>query len=190
MLFSRISFTFVALSISVQAKLQASKSFLASEGNLSKQNFVDDVADALGPIFGCGGHPSEEKLAAIRKTLKPIWITLPKISSSSDRIDRRSLRYLAHRYFMQVSSISVRGFEPTRVTNESHWGTADILSQVVPAYVENVLNSDHVKNYGFSIDDAVKMVMMLDELIFNSEANSCSASIGRRLNPGGHCLLL
>merc|ERR1719335_438080 len=95
-------------------------------------------------------------------------MTLPKIAS--DRIDRRSLRYLASRYFMQTSSLVVRGFEPTRSTNESHWGVADILSQVVPAYVESVLESNHVKNYGFSLKDAINMVVMLDKLIFDSES--------------------
>merc|ERR1719183_752103 len=124
----------------------------------------------MGPMLGCGGEASTEKLAAIRKVLEPMWRTFPKIAST-DRVDRRSLRYLAHRYFMQTSCLVVRGFEPSRPLNESHWGVADILSQVVPAYVESILESSHVKNYGFSLKDAVNMVVMLDQLIFDSEAS-------------------
>merc|ERR1719298_342244 len=100
-------------------------------------------------------------------TLTPMWRTLPK---TSERIDRRSLRYLVHRYFMQTSSLMIRGFEPMRPTNESHWGAADILSQMVPAYVESVLESHHSTQNGFTLQDAVDMVLMLDQLIFDSES--------------------
>merc|ERR1719247_2866231 len=117
-------------------------------------------------MLGCGGQASEAKMSSIRKTLEPMWRTLPK---TSERIDRRSLRYLVHRYFMQTSSLMIRGFEPTRPVNDSHWGVADILSQTVPAYVEAVLESNHVKNLGFSLKDAINMVVMLDQMVLDSE---------------------
>merc|ERR1719199_1439363 len=92
---------------------------------------------------------------------------MPKTNGN---VDRRTLRYLVHRYFMQTSSLMVRGFEPTRPTNDSHWGAADILSQMVPAYVESVLESHHSTQNGFTLQDAVDMVLMLDQLIFDSES--------------------
>merc|ERR1719498_1690352 len=49
-------------------------------------------------MLGCGGEASAQKVASIRKTLEPMWHTLPK---NYGRIDRRSLRYLVYRYFMQ-----------------------------------------------------------------------------------------
>merc|ERR1719310_2569216 len=119
-------------------------------------------------MLGCGGQADPKQVEAIRKTLTPMWRTLPK---TSNRIDRRSLRYLVHRYFMQTSSIMVRGFEPMRSTNDSHWGAADVLSQMVPAYVEAVLESQHNTANGFSLQDAVDMVLMLDQLIFDSESS-------------------
>jgi len=119
-------------------------------------------------MLGCGGQPDPELVAAVRGTLTPMWRTLPK---TSDRIDRRSIRYLVHRYFMQTSSIMVRGFEPSRPTNESHWGSADILSQMVPAYVEAIIESQHKTQDGFTLQDAIDMVLMLDQLIFDSESS-------------------
>jgi len=98
----------------------------------------------------------------------PMWRTLPK---NHERIDRRSLRYLAHRYFIKTSSLVVRGFEPSRPVNESNWGVADILSQVVPAYVESVLESRHATQHGFSLEDSIGMVVMLDQLIFDAEGS-------------------
>merc|ERR1719247_1750737 len=117
-------------------------------------------------MLGCGGQASEAKMSSIRKTLEPMWKTLPK---TSDRVDRRSLRYLVHCYFMQTSSLMVRGFEPTRPTNESHWGAADILSQMVPAYVEAVFESQHNTQNGFTLQDVIDMILTLDQLIFDAE---------------------
>jgi len=131
---------------------------------LSSTAFESDVLNAIG----CSGEASPQKIAAIKKTLQPIWKTLPKISG--DRIERRLLRYVAHRYFMQTSSLVVRGFEPNRLVNESHWGNADILSQSVPAYVEAILHANHEQNIGFSLTDATQMILMLDQLIVDSES--------------------
>merc|ERR1719265_1623605 len=125
----------------------------------------------MDAMLGCGGKASDSQLAAVRKTLMPMWETLPKTTPTSGRVDRRSLRYLVHRYFMQTSSLMVRGFEPTRPVNESHWGVADILSQMVPAYVESALESNHAKVNGFSMNDAVTMTVMLEQLIFDSESS-------------------
>merc|ERR1719506_1294224 len=121
----------------------------------------------MGSILGCGGQADQRQIATIKRTVEPMWLTMPK---TSGRIDRRSLRYLAHRYFMQTSSL-IRGFEPTRTTNESHWGTADVLSQMVPAYVESVLESHHSTQNGFTQQDAVDMVLTLDQLIFDSASS-------------------
>lgn len=154
---------------------EAGKSFLAADESthsaLTKKAFQDDIMNAMGSMNGCGGEASPQKIASIRKALEPMWRTLPKMKG---RIDRRSLRYLVHRYFMQTSSLMIRGFEPTRTVNESNWGAADILSQMVPAYVESVLESHHAKSNGFSLKDVVSMVVMLEQLIFDSESTLLS----------------
>merc|ERR1719379_2985309 len=119
-------------------------------------------------VLGCGGNVEPEELKSIEEVLTPMWLTLPK--NSHERIDRRFFRYLAHRYFMQTSSISVRGFEPTRLLNSSSWGSAEILSQRVPAFVESVLQSRSADDHGFSLEDAKTMVAALKQLIFDSES--------------------
>merc|ERR1719321_1594772 len=73
---------------------------------------------------------------------------------------------------MKSSSMMVRGFEPSRGTNESDWGAADILSQMVPAYVETVLESKHRSDNGFTLQDAVDMVLTIDQLIFDAESRN------------------
>merc|ERR1719163_2602440 len=86
------------------------------------------------------------------------------------RIDQKSLRYMAHRYFMQMSNLQVRGFEPGKVVNSTHQGHAEILSQRVPAFVEMMLEGPHA-TLGFSLEDAVTMVATLSQLIYDSEAH-------------------
>merc|ERR1719265_1721124 len=127
-----------------------------------------ELQDAMGVVMGCGGHIEADEMAAIEKVLLPMWNTLPK--NSHGRIDRRFFRYLAHRYFMQTSSLLIRGFEPTRLLNSSSWGSAEILSQRVPAFVESVLKSRHADDHGFSLEDAKTMIVALKQLNFDSES--------------------
>ncbi|CAE8648324.1 unnamed protein product [Polarella glacialis] len=122
----------------------------------------------MGEALGCGGQVSDEHLKAVEEALLPIYRTLPKLSNG--RLERRSLRYLAHRYFNQQFAIVVRGFEPSRpVTDEAGWGSAEILSQLIPGYVESVLGSKHATEKGFDLGDAAYMVATLEQLIFDAE---------------------
>jgi len=130
--------------------------------------FQAELRNAMGEAMGCGGHVGQERLAEIERDLRVMWQAMPK--NAKDRVERRSLRYLVHRYFYQQSALMVRGFEPSRPTNASSWGSDDILSQRVPAYVESVLESQHVHENGFSLEDAVLMVATLEQLIFDSES--------------------
>ena len=64
----------------------------------------------------------------------------------------------------------LRGFEPSRPVNESSWGAADILSKQAPMFVESILESQHAKDRGFDLRDAVQMITMLERLVLNSDS--------------------
>jgi len=136
-------------------------------GGLSAQTLDRELTSAMNEVLGCGGQVDEQKLQRIERELEPMWRTLQK--NAAGNIDRRSLRYLVHRRFNRRSSLHIRGFEPTRATNASGWGSADILSQRVPAFVESVLESQHKAETGFRLRDAVQMVAALEQMIFDSE---------------------
>jgi len=146
----------------------SSKFLHEKPASATDQAFKDEIMNAMGSVLGCGGEADQGHVAAVRNIMMPMWHTIPK--AHGNRIDRRSMRYLVHRYFMQTSSLMVKGFEPTRPTNDSNWGSADILSQMVPAYVESVLESQHSTQNGFSLQDVLDMVLTLDQLIFDSES--------------------
>lgn len=148
-------------------KIQGRKNSLRA--NVDKTAFQNEVREAVREAMGCGGHTSDEQVAKIREIITPIFRTLPK--NGHGRIERRSLRHIVYRYFNQKSALIVRGFELARPAhNDSAWGTADILSQRVPAYVESALESNHAQEHGFDLDDAVHMVVTIAELIFDSES--------------------
>jgi len=125
-----------------------------------------DLRRAVGEALGCGDSSGHEALPAIQQQLQTMWSTMPK--NSHGRIERRLLRYMAHRYFMQRSSLSIRGFEPSRPWNASSWSAEDILSQRVPAFVEGVLEGAY-GDMGFTLEDVTTMVATLEQLIFDSE---------------------
>mmetsp|Transcript_88314 Transcript_88314/g.234544 ORF Transcript_88314/g.234544 Transcript_88314/m.234544 type:complete len:576 (-) Transcript_88314:41-1768(-) len=129
--------------------------------------FQDDLRTAVGEAMGCGGHFGDQELRAIEQALLPTWRALPK--NGAGRIGRQSLRYLAHRYFSQRSALVLRGFEPSRPASSS-WGGVDILSQTVPGYVESVLESRRAEEHGFGLEDAVRVVATLEQLIFDSDS--------------------
>eukprot|EP00913_Durusdinium_trenchii_P011545 g10839.t1 len=98
-----------------------------------------------------------------------VYATLPK--NSQGRIDRRSLRFLAYRYFNEKHSLAIRGFEPSRPSNESAWAAAEILSQQVPSYVESVLMSRHLDTRGFDLHDAALLITTIEQLLYDTESN-------------------
>lgn len=155
-------------SVNVHAKSVVGGRKGSLRASLNSSAFHSDIRVAMDEALGCGGHVDQSQLAAIRDALTPVWNALPKTGNS--RIERASLRYLAHRYFNSRSALMIRGFEPSRPVNQSDWGSADILSQRVPLFVEAVLESQHVQEHGFGFDDAVRMVAALEELIFDSES--------------------
>ena len=87
---------------------------------------VSEIVHAVGSMLGCGGKSDEVHVASVESVLAPMRRTLP---NTSDCIDRRTLRYLVHRYLIKSSSVIVGGFELSRSTKESDWGAADVLSQ-------------------------------------------------------------
>jgi len=159
-------------------------------GGIDARALDRELNEAMGEAMGCGGHVDEGRLAFIEQKIASMWSTLPK--NAAGNVERRSLRYLVHRYFSRESALHIRGFEPSRPANASGWGAADILSQRVPGFVEQVLESRHKLERGFTLSDATQMVATLEQLIFDSEGSlleksyqDADAPVARSLNQQG-----
>jgi hypothetical protein len=154
------------------------KSFLVSRpdhrasGTTSARDLDRDVRLAMGEALGCGGSAGHEDLSAIQQQLLPLWRTMPL--NVNGRVEQSLLRYMVHRYFMQRSSLSIHGFEPSRPANASGWGADDIISQRVPAFVEGVLEGEYMAK-GFTLEDVATMIATLEQLIFDSETTVLAA---------------
>lgn len=133
----------------------------------SIQAFRTEVRTAVTSALGCGKPVADSELAATRDMLVPLWRSLPK--NSFGNVDRKILRYIAHRHFSRRFNIWVRGFEPTRAMNESAMDAAETLGRELPWYVEAVLKSHRGSTHGFSMEDAAYMLIMLQQIISDSE---------------------
>jgi hypothetical protein len=115
---------------------------------------------AVASVLGQGHDIHHGHLESIHQKVLPMWRSLP--TNQFSRVDRRSLRYAVHRYFMQTYTLSIVGLEPSQV-NAPH-EEALLLSQVVPSYVKSELEGKAAQT-GFSIDDAVVMIATLERLV-------------------------
>lgn len=150
--------------------LAAGRSFLGDgHGGVDALRLSRDLSRAMDEVMGCGTGrrvDTERPQAAIQAAILPMWQSLPR--SSLGRVDWKTLRYVAHRYFMQQSSVVVRGFEPSLLVNGSITGAAEILSKQVPAHVDLLLGQGHSSS-GFSLEDSAMFIGALEQLIFDSE---------------------
>jgi len=94
-----------------------------------------------------------------------MWKTMP---NNDGRLDWKSMRYVAHRYFMQQSSLLIRGLEPSKSLNSSEAGHAEILTKEVPQHAELLFGG---KRTDYSIDDAAAFLSALEQLVFDSETH-------------------
>jgi len=180
--------TLVALLALASLTPAVSKGFLVEQrkssvrgGGLDGRALERDLSAAMGEAMGCGGHVAEEHLVSLQAQLEPVWRTLPKTAEGN--VERRSLRYLIHRHFSRRSALHIRGFEPSRPANSSGWGSADILSQKVPAFVESVLESSHKLERGFNLADAARVVATIEQLIYDFEGSVLEKVYGDQHKP-------
>ena len=132
----------------------------------SEQLLGRDLITAMDEVLGCGDMKvTPEHLEQIRNDIRPMWQTMP---NNDDRLDWKSLRYVAHRYFMQQSSMLIRGLEPSRSLNSSEAGHAEILTKEVPQHAELLFGG---KRVDYSIDDAAAFLAALEQLVFDSETH-------------------
>mmetsp|Transcript_97968 Transcript_97968/g.136064 ORF Transcript_97968/g.136064 Transcript_97968/m.136064 type:complete len:569 (+) Transcript_97968:81-1787(+) len=143
--------------------------------------FEAELQAAMGEALGCGGEVAPEKLRQLEADLSSAFATLPK--NGAGRIDRRSLRYLTYRHFSQKYALVIRGFEPSRPTNESLWAAAEVLSEKVPGYVENVLMSRHAEERGFDLQDAALLITTIEQLVFDSESTLLATVYEKQRKP-------
>jgi len=143
----------------------AAKGFLNVVDHNTSGVSRQDLEIALEHVLGCGGEISSSRLLKIEQSILPVWKVLPK--NREGNVGWRSLRYVAHRFFMQQSNLLVRGFEPMRRVNESELGMADILEDRLPS-VTNFAEEMGEEKYG--LRDAVMLVASIEQLIFDNES--------------------
>lgn len=143
------------------------KEFLAGGAKNHARIGSNEFQSAMNAVLGCGGDGGRERLAEVQIALEPMWRTLPK--DGVGKVEWRTLRYMAHRYFMQQSNLLIRGFEPNLVVNAPHEGHAAVLNNTSPHFIERLQEQGRAGR-GFSLEDASALVVTLEQLIFDGES--------------------
>merc|ERR1719198_2683615 len=147
---SCVAFALVLTLSLIYSPVVSGKGFLVDNAGEDYQALKKDLQTAMEEVLGCGGQRiRQERLVEIERDILPMWRTMP--SNANGRLDWRSLRYVAHRYFMQQSSLLIKGLEPSRSLNSSEAGHAEILTKEVPQHAELLFGG---KRTDYSIDDA------------------------------------
>lgn len=131
-----------------------------------------DIQAALIAVLGGGHDIHHGRLEEIRQAILSTWRSLP--TNQHDRVDKRSLRYGVHRYFMQHHSLSIVGLEPSHISSQHD--EVLLLSQNLPAYVKTEMEGKAAQS-GFSLDDAVVMIATIERLIADTDHHLLEAAL-------------
>lgn len=156
----------VSIVVTAWARLAAERRAtgrLRSAAPPSTESLREEVRHALSSALGDGHGVEQRHLDAVRNKLSHTWASLPK--NSFGLVERRSMRYAVHRYFLQMHHISVIGLETA--SDQGSNTEAALLTKYVPRYVRNVLEGKAATS-GFSIADAVALIAVLEQLILDS----------------------
>lgn len=171
--FSPIPLLFIFFFVSVYARNthQISSSGGLRRSGRSANDFRNDLRVAVANVLGEGHDVHHGHLEGILQKILPMWRSLPK--NDQNRVDRRSLRYAVHRFFMQEYSLSIIGLEPAQVSGQHD--EAVLLTQFAPEYVKVELE-ERSAQLGFSIEDAVVMIATIERFIADTSHELLSRS--------------
>lgn len=136
---------------------------LRSRSKQTTGQLRDDLRAAVAEALGEGHDIHHGHLEKVRQKLESSWQSLP--TNEQGRVDRRSLRYSVHRYFLQTYSLSIVGLEPASVSGSLD--EASLLTEFAPNYVRSEIEGKAAQS-GFSLEDAVAMVATLERLVLDS----------------------
>lgn len=157
------------LALALRARPACADDFLRASVEATSSGFRTCLGATLATALGCGPVAGPVRAAEVARELLPMWRSLPK--NGHGRAQWRTVRYLAHRYFMRTSAILIRGFEPTRQLSRHSTGLPDILNRQVPPRLSALLTSNHAAEYGFSLDEVAHLIVVLEHLIFDSQSS-------------------
>lgn len=137
--------------------------FLSASSFENRKGLRDVVSYALGSISISTNRGARGDVASLSAALDTMWQSLAK--NEHGRIDHRSLRYAIHRYLLKTHGLSVVGLEPTVAKDPNE--DAYFLQTHAPLLVKEALEGA-AAGEGFSKDDAIAMILMLEHFVWLS----------------------
>lgn len=162
---------FVFLIAYVSSVIATSSSFRGGARNALRHVKNADFSAAMDLALGCGDYKKNiHRQPVIREKLSSVWTSMPK--DDFDRVNREQVRYIAHRFFMQESSLLVRGFEPSNRVDTLRARNTTSRSDLVQTDVQRMAEDELLKaeeNAMFTLDDVVVVIAALGQMISDAE---------------------
>lgn len=167
-----MNFLLLAFVGSIEADTHG-QGFLGKRPKVHADSVRAELASVLAGVLGHGHGVTENRLAHINSTLLPIFRSLPK--NNRGHVSEPIMKYALRRYFSATHAWIVKGFEEHGDAMNASSSEQDILQSKVPGFVRSALEQ-RFQHQGFSLDDMVSMVAVVESLAFNEVVRGVSLS--------------
>eukprot|EP00746_Dinoflagellata_sp_MGD_P166988 gnl/MRDRNA2_/MRDRNA2_97260_c0_seq1.p1 gnl/MRDRNA2_/MRDRNA2_97260_c0~~gnl/MRDRNA2_/MRDRNA2_97260_c0_seq1.p1 ORF type:complete len:553 (-),score=102.45 gnl/MRDRNA2_/MRDRNA2_97260_c0_seq1:88-1746(-) len=138
--------------------------FLGKRPKVHADSVRSELTGVVSDVLGHGHGVTKDRLARINSTLLPIFRSLPK--NNRGHISEPIMKYAIRRYFSATHAWIVKGFEEHADAINASYSEQDILQSRVPGFVRSALEQ-RFQHQGFTLDDMVSMVAVVETLAFN-----------------------
>jgi len=150
-----------------------SQGFLGKRPKVHTDSLRAELSGVLSDVLGHGHGVAQDRLAHINGTLFPMFRALPK--NGRGRLSEPIMRYAMRRYFSAAHAWVVKGFEEHGDAANASTSEVDILQSKVPGFVRSTLEH-RFQHEGFSLDDMVSMIAVVETLAFNEVVSGVELS--------------
>jgi len=153
---------------------RGSGNLIAKVGHMSKEELKAAVLEEVMAALGSGNRVTEDRLQGIEKTLKPLFLAMPK--NSHGNLDHASARYVMHRLFVQRHAMYIKGLEPGGGSwNDGNVSATDVLEDRVPEFVQSLFE-DRLKGQGLGMHELAVLAATLEHLIHDEAVKRLEVS--------------
>lgn len=144
-----------------------------ASGHMRVEDLRAVILDELMAALGHGNRVTEKRLADLEEALRPMYRALPK--NEHGNLDHSTARYALHRLFVLRHGMYVKGLEPSGQGWAGAASPAEILDELVPAYVQDVFEQ-RLGGRGLGMHEVAILAATLEHLIHDEATGRLKAA--------------
>lgn len=156
----------------------------ASAAGSSGSSFLGARGDLLAEIEGAiGAETTGGRIAAMEATLRPMFVAMPK--NRQGRLGNSAVRYVLHRFFVQLHGWVIAGLEPGSGANATSAATGEraaagvsVLNGKVSAWTQELFE-ERLGGAGLGLREVAAVAVALERLIHNEASGRLRMAFDR-----------